>query len=148
MAERPVFIAYKDMAKPYFEEVNVAFTYFPGFAVSQKQKSLNSLHANALENHKNWKILEISTKSTEPLGVRLSAFNLCFIDEETGFQYPLENVFQSSKTYVNGGPFRDMLSLSPKDSKRDIRHHSSGDLVCFTWKNWKCALEPKTMFYD
>ena len=148
MAERLIFISSDKVNTAYYKEELVEFTYFSGFAVSQKQKSIRSLHENALIKHPGQKILEISTKSEDPLGVRLSAFNLRLHDDETGLTYPLENVFQSSKVYENGGPYRDMLSLPPRDAKRDTRHHSSGQLVGFIWKDWKCPLEPKTMFYD
>ena len=148
MAERLIFISSENANDPYYTEKLVQFTYFSGFAVSQKQKSIRSLHENALLRFPGQKILEISTKSEEPIGARLSAFNLRLTDEETGISYPLENVFQSSKVYENGGPYRDMLDLPPRDAKRDERHHSSGRLLGFTWKGWECPLEPKTMFYD
>lgn len=148
MAERLIFISSDNINEPYYKEEVVNFTYYTGFAISQKQKSIRSLHENALAKHKGQKILEISTKSENPLGVRLSAFTMCITDKETGEKYPLENVFQSSKVYENGGPYRDMLLLAPQDAKRDTRHHTSGKLVGFSWKEWNCPLEPKTMFYD
>ena len=148
MAERLIFISSDKVNEPYYKEEMVQFTYFSGFATSQKQKSIRSLHENALRSYPNQKILEVSTKSEDPIGAHLSAFNLRLLDDETGVVYTLENVFQSSKVYENGGPYRDMLSLSPQDAKRDTRHHTSGRLVGFRWKSWDCPLEPKTMFYD
>lgn len=148
MAERLIFISSSDSNEPYYREETITFTYYSGFAISQKQKSIRSLHEKALTKYKGQKILEVSTKSEDPLGVRLSAFNLRFKDLETGEDYPLENVFQSSKVYENGGPYRDMLYLAPQDAKRDTRHHTSGKLVGFNWKEWNCALMPRTMFYD
>ena len=72
MAERPAFFIQdkKVISKQY------TFNWFPGFAVSQKQKSIESLHAAILKTDAHAKPLEVSTKSTEPLGVSLSAFNL------------------------------------------------------------------------
>ena len=48
------------------------------------------------------RVLEISTKSSNPIGVSLSAFNLKFLDENSGYEYPLENIFQSSKSSIAG----------------------------------------------
>ena len=60
----------------------------------------------------------------------------------------IENIFQSSKKYENGGPYLDLLDVLPKDAKRDERHHSSGKLVAFVKDGVEWALEPKTSFYD
>ena len=148
MAQRIVFFSGKSDDEPFFYEEMVDFTFYSGFAISQKQKSIRSLHENVLKEHPKKKILEISTKSEIPLGVRLSAFNLRFYDERSGESYPLENIFQSAKTYEYGGPYTDLLYVSPKEAKTDERHHTSGVLKCFRLNDWECPLEPKTMFYD
>lgn len=49
-----------------------SFEWYPGFAVSQKQKSIKSLHNAIIKADVNAKPLEISTKSTEAIGIRLS----------------------------------------------------------------------------
>ena len=59
-------------------ETAVEFTWFAGMAISQKQKSIQSLHEAAKRRLGDVPILEISSKSPDPLGVRLSAFNLTF----------------------------------------------------------------------
>ena len=82
------------------------------------------------------------------LGIALSAFNLKFLDESSGKKYPLENIFQSSKVFENGGPYKDLLSVHPKDAKRDERLKTSGNLICFNYNNTLWELDPKTMFYD
>lgn len=148
MAERLVFISSGDMDKPFYVEKAISFTYFTGFAVSQKQKSIRSLHENAIKEDPGLRVLEISTKSEDPIGAHLSAFNLRLYDNITGRSYPLENVFQASKMFEGGGPFIDLLEVSPREAKKDTRLHNSGRLVCFKWHDWECALEPKTMFYD
>lgn len=101
-----------------FEEKFCEFKYFSGFAVSQKQKSIVELHKNILLEEPKSKILEVSTKSTNPLGVRLSAFNLKFYDEFLCKEFFLENIFQSAKAFEHGGPYEDLLQVSPKDAKR------------------------------
>ena len=77
MAERLYFVStpHSDII---FKEVLCEFTYYNGFAISQKQKSIGSLHENIKKIDDKLNILEVSTKSTEPLGVKLSAFNLVF----------------------------------------------------------------------
>ena len=84
--------------------------------------------------------MEISTKSLENIGIKLSAFNLQ-IDN-----YTLENIFQSAKVFENGGPYLDLLDLSPKEAKRDERLHNSGSLKAFRYQNEDFPLIPKTVF--
>lgn len=148
MAKRLVFIADNKESKRYYREELTEFQYYSGFAISQKQKSIQSLHHSFLEKHPESRILEISTKSEIALGMRLSAFNLKYTDINTGADYPLENVFQASKVYRNGGPYTDLLKVSPAEAKKDTRHHTSGELIGFQLDEWICKLEPKTMFYD
>ena len=46
MAKRPVFTP--NLSRfPYFKAIDVEFQWFPGFAKSQLQKSINSLHQAA-----------------------------------------------------------------------------------------------------
>lgn len=60
----------------------------------------------------------------------------------------LECVFQSGKVFVNGGPYKDLLDVSPKEAKRDERLRSSGKLIAFEYDSIRWPLEPKTAFYD
>lgn len=147
MAKRICFIS-KPSEHPIYNEVEVEFEYFTGFAVSQKQKSINSMHTNILRIDASLKVLEVSTKSTNPVGVALSAFNLKFLNEVSGKEYPIENIFQSSKIFTRGGPFRDLLNVQPKDAERDDRLKSSGSLVGFNYNETIWEKDPKTMFYD
>lgn len=138
MAERPAYFVSngKVTAKSY------PFEWFSGFAVSQKQKSIDSLHNAILKSDSSANPLEISTKSKNPLGVRLSAFNLKLDG------YTLENIFQSSKVFANGGTYRDLLKVSPKDAKKDPRLKNSGALKSFDYNGEVFPLIPKTVFYD
>ena len=130
----------------FVEEKECEFKYYNGFAYSQKQKSIKEFHKEIsnVENMDN--ILEISTKSTVELGVRLSAFNLKV--ECNGDYYNLENLFQSSKVFEKAGPFKDLLKVTPKDAKTDDRLTTSGDLIYFDYNGTKFDLNPKTFFYD
>lgn len=138
MAERPVFFIRggKVQSRLY------AFAWFPGFAASQKQKSIESLHKAILETDPGASPLEISTKGKAPLGVKLSAFNLRLNGTA------LENVFQSAKVFENGGPYPDLLTLPPKEVKRDPRLRESGALTGFLYQSELFPLTPKTAFYD
>lgn len=147
MAKRICFISTPSELSIY-KEIEVEFEYFNGFAVSQKQKSIRSLHEKVNKMDKSLKILEVSTKSTNPVGVALSAFNLKFYEINTDKEYPLENIFQSSKVFERGGPYRDLLNVHPKDAKRDERLKSSGNLIHFNYNGIIWEKEPKTMFYD
>lgn len=94
------------------------------------------------------KILEISSKSTETLGVNLSAFNLMIEHPKSKIKYSVESAFQTSKVFENGGPYIDLLQKTPKEAKQDSRLKNSGDLIKFTIYNRDWPLEPKTLFYD
>lgn len=101
MANRPVycFLEYP----PYVKIVNTEFAFFSGFSLKQKQKCYESLHKSFLEQFPNQKILEISSKSASELGIELSAFNLKMVVGADVFT--IENIFQSSKVFENGGPY-------------------------------------------
>lgn len=138
MAERPAFFIHqgKVVSEMY------SFDWFPGFAVSQKQKSIESLHNAILKTDVDGKPLEISTKGKEAIGIKLSAFNLRLNN------HALENIFQSAKVFENGGPYLDLLDVLPKEAKHDKRLHNSGNLRAFQYQNENFPLLPKTVFYD
>lgn len=117
------------------------FAWNGGFAISQKRKNINALH-QAIEDATGQTALEISSKGEVELGNQLSAFKM----KTTGVF--IENVFQASKRYENGGPYLDLLDVAPKDAKRDERHKISGKLVAFVRNGEDWPLEPKTVFYD
>lgn len=137
MAKRPAWtIENGKIIRKDFE-----FEWNGGFAISQKRKNINALH-QAIEDATGQTALEISSKGEVELGNQLSAFNM----KTTGVF--IENVFQASKRYENGGPYLDLLDVAPKDAKRDERHKISGKLVAFVRNGEDWPLEPKTVFYD
>lgn len=138
MAERPAFYIHQGKVN---SEV-FSFQWFPGFAISQKQKSIESLHGAIRETYADAKPLEISTKSKEPLGKKLSAFYLMLN------QYTLENIFQSAKVFENGGPYLDLMDVPPREAKRDERLKNSGNLTAFHFQGEVFPLIPTTVFYD
>jgi len=147
MAIRPVFIVNKKNIS-YVKEINIDFKWYPGFSKKQKRKSISSLHSNFLSEtkYKDDKILEISTKSENMLGVQLSAFNLEL--KMSDQKAPVECFFQSSKVFEEGGPYKELLYKSPYEVKKDNRLRNSGSLVSFELNNENWPLKPKTLFYD
>ncbi len=145
MANRPVFTISDQ--RPYFEEIGIEFQFFSGFSESQKQKSIASLHNAFIQSYPSSKPLEISTKSTNPIGVALSAFNLS-TRLASGDEYPLESVFQGSKVYEYGGPYTDLFSRFPWEAKKDPRLKASGEIISFRLEGFDFPAEPKTYFYD
>ena len=99
MAKRPAFLISED--KPYFQEINMQFAYFNGFAVQQKQKSIESLHDAIKALHPEIKVLEISRYSITELGTKLSAFNLDV--SINGKKTTVESAFQSVKFSKKAG---------------------------------------------
>lgn len=145
MANRPVFIA-NTKTVGYVEEKKIDFAWFPGLSKSQKQKSIESLHNAFIQEYPDAKVLEISSKSLQPIGVELSAFNLMLSFQNTTFN--VETAFQSSKAFESSGPFLDLLNKSAKEAKTDERLKNSGKLIQFVFYGQKWSLEPKTAFYD
>lgn len=145
MAKRPVFIPVA--TPPYFADIETEFIFFPGFSISQKQKCINSLHEHYLYKHPSQKILEISRKSNDKLGVQLSAFNL-MIEPRSSAKFSVEAAFQSSKVFEYGGPYRDIRLKPSKEAKNDPRLKNSGDLKYFLYGNRRFELSPTTFFYN
>ncbi|CCO45114.1 hypothetical protein BTO19_25165 [Vibrio parahaemolyticus] len=145
MAKRPVFAPYRD--KVGVEEKLIDFKWYSGFAVSQKQKSIQSLHkeAQVFGYHD---LLEISSKSEDELGVSMSAFNLTITTKKHNRSFSVESAFQGSKVFERGGPYTDLFMVDSLTAKRDIRIKESGNLISFKFFNQSFPNEPRTFFYD
>ncbi len=145
MANRPIFTP--DFNRfPYVETVDIEFKWHPGFAKSQMQKTILSLH-DAAEKQGIAPILEISRKSASRLGVSLSAFNLP-LETPSGQKMSVECAYQGSKVFENGGPYRNLYSVSSRSAKTDERLQNSGELITFNFCGEDFPIEPKTAFYD
>lgn len=147
MAKRPIFIPDTSGQSPVRTQY-VDFQWHPGLAVSQKQKSVASLHEAARALLGVDRVLEVSSKSHEKLGVALSAFNLTFMVATLGRPLSVECAFQGSKVFEHGGPFTYMFAMAPRDAKRDDRLQTSGRLTGFRFMGRDWGLEPQTAFYD
>lgn len=145
MANRPIFLS-TNSSKELFKEVNIDFTFYNGFAPSQKAKSIKSLHENANELGYN-KILEVSTKSENKLGWQLSAFNL-MVDFDVDRKISLECAFQGSKVFDGGVQYKDLYFVESMQAKKDERLKKSGNIIGFNFDGVFWENEPKTAFYD
>ena len=146
MTKRPIFTPNFN-GFPYVDTIDIEFKWHPGFAKSQLQRSVASLHEVAEQVNKISPILEISSKSTSPLGVSLSAFNLS-LKTLKGQTMSVECAYQGSKVFENGGPYRELYSASSRAAKTDDRLRNSGELIAFNFCGEDFPTEPKTAFYD
>lgn len=147
MAQRPIYLPSTD--GPFLVQTRlVEFQWHAGLAVSQKQKSIAALHVAACALDGIERLLEISSKSPEPLGVALSAFNLSFTTRKQARRLSVECAFQGSKVFERGGPYLELLEMPSREAKKDPRLQQSGRLLGFSFfgENW--PLEPQTAFYD
>ena len=146
MAERPVFLPTSPAERRLVEERSFTFEWHPGFSATQKKKNVAALHKAAAGSGCD-PLLEISTKSDEELGRRLSAFHLRVESTACG-KIPLECAFQGSKVFECGGPYTDLYGVDARTAKRDRRIATSGRLLRFDFEGTVFECEPKTAFYD
>ena len=131
MAKRPIFIP-QSSGNHFVLEKEIEFSWNPGFAPVQKKKNISALYQGAAEKGLS-PLLEVSTKSDQLLGVKLSAFNL-LIKLDNSKEIPIECAFQGSKVFENGGPFRDIYGKSNREAKRDERLKTSGSIIGFSFQ--------------
>ncbi len=93
MATRAIFISTK--TKPYYRVIPVFFAWNGGFAKIQSQKNIRAMHREYHRYYPDGKILEISSRSEQDLGVKLSAFNLMTVVPSLKKKIPVECVFQA-----------------------------------------------------
>ena len=151
MAVRSIFVSKEEY--PFFEEIQVEFDWFAGFALSQKRKCQISLHRNFLARYPEQKPLEVSSASLYRLGTKLSAMNLCKRTEK-GLT-TVESAFQSSRIYGSGdetvGPFPEYLFLPGKECKKKVKEQSKGmhsDRYLFDGMEFYAPAYHLTLFYD
>ncbi|MBR5912959.1 MAG: DUF4433 domain-containing protein [Selenomonadaceae bacterium] len=146
MANRPVYVA--KHSAPFVEIIHTDFKFYNGFSDKQKRLSIKSLHSAFLESYPEKNILEISSKSENPLGVKLGAFDLKISRADFEKDFSVESAFQGSKVFENGGPYVDLLNKTSREAKTDERIKTSGKLIGFKYFNEAFPLEPTTYFYD
>ena len=146
MSSRPVFF-------PRFDTIGVEERFFEfewasGFSTAQKRKCIASLHDAVRREKPDARVLEISSKSTEPAGVALSAFNLKL--PVGGAPCTVESAFQAGKVFEGGvGPFPEMLPRESREVRAFVQKQSAGRaLAAFELDGVRWPLEPTTAFYD
>lgn len=127
---------------PYYFGVPVHFNYNRGLNIKQKQKNIVAIHEEYLKENPDKHVLEISSKSLQPEGVLLSAFNL------KKDNYSVEVLYQGGKVFENGGPFTDLYEGTSRAAKKDERLKNSGRLVSFYYAGEMLPLNPIEAFYN
>lgn len=144
MAVRPIFIP-RSGRGALVEVLPLQIEWHGGFSVSQKQKNITELHRKAEEMGIH-PVLEISTKSLDEVGRRLSAFSLKL--DVNGVKKSLESVYQSSKVFSVSGQHEYLMDVDPFAAKKEIRHLGVGDIVSFRFMGRDFPTEPTNAFYD
>lgn len=147
MAERPIFTPSPSGPSLVWTH-SVSFSWSPGMAISQAQKSIASLHEAACRVLSVDRVLEISSKSKQPVGVKLSAFNLMIRTVKHEREFSVECAYQGSKVFQKGGPFIDLFERTSLEAKKDPRLMESGRLIKYRFFGTDWELEPRTAFYD
>lgn len=147
MAKRPIFMPVTE-GPTLVTTLYVDFEWFPGMALSQAQKSIAALHAATREQTEVDGVLEISSKSLQEAGTKLSAFNLKIRTIKYKQEFSVECAYQASKVFERGGPFIDLLGKTSLEAKRDPRLTEYGRLTKFAFFGTEWELEPRTAFYD
>lgn len=146
MAVRPVFSVGDQYRAAYRRDVE--FQWFAGTSDAQRRKCIDSLHEAYTARYPGAKVLEISSKSRQELGVKLSAFNLTKSVPSLGRSIPVECVYQGGKVLTKGGPFTDLYEALPIDAKRDPRLKENGAVKGFFFEGKEYPIWPTTAFYN
>lgn len=145
MAVRPVFVpGRRDDVEVFMTE----FHWNSGMSVSQKRKNIRDLHESFGKRFPERRVLEISSKSEEPLGVALSAFNLQKFVPGLGRSVSVECAYQGSKVFAAGGPYTDLYEATSRQAKKDPRLQSSGMLRGFRFDGADFPQLRGSAFYD
>lgn len=159
MANRPVYASVASSPSLVWQ-YNCEFVWSAGLSKSQKKKNVRALHEAFLKRkgEVGSQLIEISNLSENPLGVKLSAFNLQLDVEalmarlegravETSKIVSVEMAYQAGKCISNQEPFTDILDMDSKAAKRDSRL-KSGPVTGFKIGNTEFPLSPGSCFYD
>jgi type I restriction enzyme M protein len=129
-------------------EKEYRFNFYGGFALSEKQKTILAFHTE-IEKDGITNILEISSKSKNPIGKSLSAFNLKLSINKKS--YTIESIYQSSKVFQNSIQFTQVLEIPPFDAKKFVKeevqkqHLILNKFQCF---GYDFPINPPSLFYD
>ena len=141
MATRPVFEV--TAGENLFMRRDVQFKWYGGRDLERLRQNIRGLHENYLAAYPDKKILEISSKSADELGVKLSAFNLMIRDGVT-----IESAYQGSKIFEHGGPYVDIIGKPSIYAKSDGRLKNSGAIIGFRFDGRDFPNNPPTYFFN
>jgi len=152
MAKRPIFLPDIESENNFVKIINIEFQWTPGLAFSQQQKNVKSIVENAKKEH-NLNILEVSTKSMDPIGKKLSAFNLTLNLENLGIEFDpkyitVESAYQGSKIFENGVPCKEIYKKNSSEAKKEIATQSDSVLLNFNFFRDEWPNRPYTAFYN
>ena len=105
-------------------------------------------HRNPAGPPANMRILEISSRSDEPLGRALSAMNLRAADNDGNRRLPVESVYQAAKCYGNGSPDEQPAANGFDAKRRDKERRSAGSLRGFQHDGTFWPAASGSAFYD
>lgn len=146
MAKRLYFVA-KPSYQGLIVEKTIEFEGFRGETLSQKHKSIEAMHHAIRAFESGGRILEVSSVSPDEIGKRLAGTHLFFRTRE-GDVYSVANIFESSKVFEHGGPYKDLLYADPETVSEDPRLRNSGRLLGFYFEDQPYGLVPRNLFFD
>jgi type I restriction enzyme M protein len=141
MAIRPVFEVLED--EKLFARCDIELEWLNGTSKTRIRKNIHTLHEKYLAINPDKKILEISTKSEDELGRKLSAFTLMVREG-----VKLESAYQGSKVFERGGPYTNIIGMPAVYAKSDGRLKNSGALIGFNFEGKNFPNDPPTFFYN
>lgn len=149
MAKRPFFCVHVPLSpnEALVDVMMAEFEWFPGLSKSQKVKSIESLHSQ-IKKARPCSVLEVSTKSTSDLGIKLSAFNLGFTHPKKKTFISVESAFQGSKVFSTIGPFHDLYTKTSGEAKEFYKNKNLTEVIHFDFFGQMWPATPKTFFYD
>ncbi len=132
--------------------------YNPGTSALRKTAKMAnsaSLAETYSRNAQDARILEVSSKSTEPLGIKLSAMNLNInISIPKGNEWQLttmkvETLYQASKVFKDSGDHPEWYSLNGWEAKKAAAAlHKKDQLAGFRLNGENYSLADGSMFYN
>ena len=96
----------------------------------------------------NMRVLEISSRSDDPLGRALSAMNLRAAGSDGDRRLPVESIYQAAKCYGHGGPDEPPVPNGFDAKRRDRERRNAGSLRGFQHDGTFWPAASGSAFYD
>lgn len=133
------------------EERTYNFEWFMGCSIAQLRRSIRSLHSEIRKSGYD-KVIEVSTKSEDEIGRKLSPFNLMV--SINGERLPVESYYHGSKVFDDSGVnvrLTECEHMKPCKTKQFVREtvkERNLKLVGFETNDKKFELSSKGMCFD